>query len=69
MGVKLILKILFLFRLFYAKHKYYSDMGHCFSKVVMVSKKSKKDIYMFVLHFSLLGKTDMELGKKVGCYF
>ena len=48
------------------KHKmfrYHSDMGHCFSKVVVVSKKKKKKkIFLY------LGKTDMALGKKIAIF-
>ena len=59
--------------MYYAKHntlaqvfKYRSDMGHCFSQVVVVSKKSKKKrIFFLFFYFSKLGKTDIVLGKKV----
>ena len=44
--------------------KYHSDMGQCFSYVVVVSKKSKKKIFFFLFLF-LIGKINMVLGKKV----
>ena len=46
--------------------KYHSDMGHCFS-YMLVEVVSKKNIYMF-FYFSKLGKTDMALGKKVDIF-
>ena len=47
---------------------YHSDMGHCFSLVVVVSEKSKKVkekifFFFFFFYFSELGKADMALGK------
>ena len=44
--------------------KYHSDMGHCFSQIVVVFKKSKKkNIFFFTfLHW------DMVLGKKVATF-
>ena len=51
--------------------KYHSDMGHCFSYVVVVLKKIKKikiKTYFFIFYFSQLGKTDMVLGKKVAIF-
>ena len=49
--------------------KYHSDMGHCFSYVVVVSKKGKKNIYVYIFFtFLYLGKMDMELGKKVAIF-
>ena len=49
--------------------KYHFDMGHCFSKVVVVSKKVKIYIYIFFYFFletttTFFNKTDMVLGKK-----
>ena len=49
--------------------KYHSDMGHCFSKVVVVSKKVKKKNKknIFVLFF-LIGKNRHGIGKKVAIF-
>ena len=44
--------------------KYHSDMGQCFSQVVVV----KKYIY-FYFTFLNLGKTDMVLEKKVAIFY
>ena len=54
--------------------KYHSDMGHCFSYVVVVSKESKKKMFVFfcfVFYFSFFGKDDvmdMVLGKKIAIF-
>ena len=65
------------FRLYYVKHttsaqvfKYHSDMGHCFLKVVEVSKKVKKIIlYFFNWVLFLIGKKlaifDWEWGRNL----
>ena len=48
--------------------KYQSDMGQCFSKVKVVSKKSKKkNIYIFFFTF-LIGKIRHGIGKKVAIF-
>ena len=49
--------------------KYHSDMAHCFSEVVVVSKKSKKkNIYIYLSFFLLFltGKIRNGIGKKGG---
>ena len=43
--------------------KYHSDMGHCFSQVVVVSKKSK---FFFLLF--LTGKKRHGIGKNVATF-
>ena len=57
------------FRLFYAKHKCLSIILICV--VVVVSKKiilKIKDIFFFCFSFSLFGKRNMVLGKKVAIF-
>ena len=46
--------------------KYHSDMGHSFSKEVVVSKKSKKKDFFFLLF--LIGKNRHGIGEKGGFF-
>ena len=48
--------------------KYHSDMGHCFSSIVEVSKKSKKKKKDFFFLLFLIGKIRRGIGEKGG-YF
>ena len=44
--------------------KYHSDMGHCFSYVVVVKKSKEKKMFFF----ALFGKNGHGIGKKVAIF-
>ena len=45
--------------------KCHSDMGHCFSQELVVSKKKEKAKFIFLYS---IGKADKVLGKKVAIF-